>query len=387
MTDRPFPPSPRRRALSRRAGLHAASPLVAGAVACGAALLAASGLAAAAGARLGAWIAAACRAAGDPHVAAGARGAALGFGHIPAGTPGAASGLVPAAAGAPSAAAPLFAGDPGALLGLGHAPSPAGDAGAGAVLAPLVPADAPGALLALALPVLAAAAVAAVIAHLAQTRALWLPQRRVAGAPTVERGAAERATRAAFELAGAAVIAGCTLGWLWLAAPRLAALPSVPLAGGALIASAAAALTAAWAGLGVLDALWRHTELARALRMSPRDKREDDRLAGIDPRWRDHRAKASRTTPAEAVAGSTLLLLGDGAAVAIAWDPARRPIPTRTIAGRAARATQLLGLARRHRIPVHRDVALAAALSAGDGPVPEPHWPRLAEIVAAVGRR
>lgn len=349
MTDRPFPPSPRRRALARSAGLHAASPLVAGAVACGAAVIAAVGLAGAAGARLGAWIEAACRGAGELFAGAGAPGASL----APAGAPGA-----PAA--------------------LADAPS--------AVLT-LAPADAPDAVLSLALPLLAAVAIAAVIAHLAQTRALWLPRRRVAGAPALPRGPAGRAARTGFELAGGAVIAGCTAGWLWLVAPRLAMLPSVPLAGGALIASAVAALAVAWAALGVLDALLRHAELARALRMSPQDKREDDRLAGLDPRWRDYRARARRTAPAEAVAGATLLLLGDDAAVAIAWDPARRPIPTRTATGRAANATQLLGLARRHRVPVHRDAALTAVLAAGDGPVPEPHWARLAEVVAAVRRR
>jgi flagellar biosynthesis protein FlhB len=82
-----------------------------------------------------------------------------------------------------------------------------------------------------------------------------------------------------------------------------------------------------------------------------------------------------------------VLVLGDGAAVAVAWDPVRRPIPVRTATGRGPRATQLLGLARRHRIAVHRDPALAAALVDGDGPVPEPHWPRLAEIVAGTRGR
>jgi type III secretion system FlhB-like substrate exporter len=118
--------------------------------------------------------------------------------------------------------------------------------------------------------------------------------------------------------------------------------------------------------------------------MSPHEKREDDRLAGLDPRWRAYRARARRPAPTASIAGATVLLLGDDAAVAIAWDAARRPIPTRVAAGRAARATQLLGLARRHRIPVHRDASLTAALASSDGPVPGSHWPRLAEIIAAL---
>jgi flagellar biosynthesis protein FlhB len=321
---RPFPPSARRLALARRAGLHAASPLVVGAAACGATLMAITALGSAAAARLGAWIAAACRGA--------------------------------AAADAP-----------GALLAL---------------------ADAPRAIASLALPVLAAAAGAALVAHVAQTRALWLPRRRVAGAPALAAGAAERARRGGFEVAAAAVVGGAALGWLWWAAPRLAVLPSVsaPYAGAALVASAAAALAIAWALLGALDALARHARLAQALRMTTHEKREDDRLAGPDPRWRARRAQVLRLSPSEAVAGAAVLVLGDGAAVAVSWDAARRPIPTRTASGRGARATQLLGLARRHRVPVHRDAALAAALAGGDGPVPELHWARLAEIIAAVRR-
>jgi flagellar biosynthesis protein FlhB len=343
---RPFPPSARRLALARRAGLHAGSPLVAGAAACGAAVLAAVALAGETAGRLGAWIEAACR--------------------------GADASLAPA--GGPHA--PFAADAPGVAI--------ASEA-SGAVLGAI---DAPRAVLALALPVLAAAAVAAVVAQAAQARALWLPRRRVPGAPAIPRGPAERARRAGLELAAAAVVGGCAFGWLWSVAPRLAALPSAPLApsGAALVASAVATLAIAWAALGALDALVRHAELGRALRMSAADKREDDRLAGLDPRWRAYRAKAMRAAPRDAIAGATVLVLGDDAAAAIAWDAARRPIPTRTATGRGARATQLLGLARRHHVPVHRDAALAAALAAADGPVPEPHWARLAEIVAAVRR-
>jgi flagellar biosynthesis protein FlhB len=79
-------------------------------------------------------------------------------------------------------------------------------------------------------------------------------------------------------------------------------------------------------------------------------------------------------------------LLGDGVAVAIAWDPLRRPQPTRTVAGHDARATQLLALARRRQLPVHRDTTLARSLATAVGPVPERHWPRLAEVIAAVKR-
>ncbi len=55
---RPFPPSARRRALARAAGLTAVSPLLVGGVACAAAMLAIAVLGRALVARLGAWLAA-----------------------------------------------------------------------------------------------------------------------------------------------------------------------------------------------------------------------------------------------------------------------------------------------------------------------------------------
>jgi flagellar biosynthesis protein FlhB len=338
---RDVPPSPRRRALAQQAGLHAASAWLVGAAAGAATLAALGAVGEAILHRLAAALTAACRGRADLPVAA-----------------------------------------------------------------------LPGAVLAAALPIFGAAAIAALIVHVAQTRALWLPRRRIAGAPALEAGAGARARRAAGSLVAAGGIGGAAFAWLWRAAPHLAALvaiepvapvapvaPAAPIAASlatsrlladtaALLAQLAAVLVAAWAVLGVLDVLVRHAALARALAMTAAEKRQDDRLAGADPRWRARRAAVLRGgRAADAIAGASLVLLGDDVAVAIAWDPVHRPIPIRTATGRGPRATQLLGLARRHRIAVHRDPALAAALVAGDGPVPEPHWPRLAEIVAAARGR
>jgi flagellar biosynthetic protein FlhB len=315
---RPVPPSARRLSLARRAGLHASSPLLVGAAASAAALLAAATLAPAAAARLRASLEAAVSSSASPSV--------------------------------------------------------------------LTLADAPHAILSLALPLLAAAAITAALAHVSQTRALWLPRRRISGAPVPPHDPAARIRASTFDLTAAAVLACTAFLWLWSLAPRLASLPSLAppsalAAASSLLASALATLAIAWALLGILDALLRHARLAHSLRMTPHDKREDDRLSGLDPRWRAHRARSSRTP---SLSDATVLLLGEDIAVAISWDAARRPIPTRTATGRAARATQLLGLARRHRVPVHRDPTLAAALVSSDGPVPEPHWARLAEIIAAL---
>jgi flagellar biosynthesis protein FlhB len=242
-------------------------------------------------------------------------------------------------------------------------------------------------VLAFVLPVLIAAALAAAFAHLAQTRGIWVPRRSLRGAPELETS---RSQHAGLAVLGAIVIGTTTLAWLWAIAPRLAALLTSPLAGAGVLAAFFATLAIAWIALGTLDALLRHADLARSLRMTAADKREDDRLAGADPRWRARRAEVARgPVVRDAVASASVVLLGDDAAVAIAWDPVRRPVPVRTAAGRGARATQLLALARRHGIPVHRDPSLVASLGSDgrDGPVPEALWARLAEIIAATARR
>ncbi|MDX2087165.1 MAG: EscU/YscU/HrcU family type III secretion system export apparatus switch protein [Kofleriaceae bacterium] len=312
---RPIPPSARRRALARAAGLHAASPWLVGAGALAAFAIVVGAVGRNAHAIVRAWLADACRG----------------------------SFALPSAA------------------------------------------DVARVVLDLALPALAAAALAAMLVHVAQTRAVWLPRRRVTGAPAVPPA---RVGRTAFELAGALVVGAVTFGWLWAMAPRLAGLVGTPAAGALLLVAFLASIAIALVGLGVLDALFRHAAHAAALRMTHAEQREDARRAGADPRWRKARADAARTTsPRDAVASASLLLLGDDVALAVAWDPVRRPIPTRTAVGRGARMTQLLGLARHHALPVHRDPELAATLAGNDGPIPEHHWPRLAELVAATGAR
>jgi flagellar biosynthesis protein FlhB len=311
MSARPFPPSPRRRALARRAGVTARSPLVVFAAAFAGAIAAVRATADAAATRLGDAIADAC--------AGRARGESI-------------VGSVAAIAG----------------------------------------------------PIVAAAAIAAIAAHLAQTRALWLPRRDLPGAPSLARDASARAGHAAIAIARAAIVGGVALAWLWLVAPRLARLVDVSpggLAGAAAaaIGSFAAAAAVIVVGLAAVDALVRRAEHARALAMTAAEKRDDDRLAGADPRWR-RRARDAAATPA--LAGAVVVLVGDDVAVAIAWDPARRPVPARVAVGRGTRARQIIGRARQSAIAVRREDALAKALVDRDGPVPERHWPRLAEIVA-----
>lgn len=346
MSDKPFPPSARRLALARGAGLTAASPVLV------------AGIAAAA-------VAIAVALAGGWSALGNAVSAACTFGGAGRGGAGGADG----GAG-----------------GIG------GGAGGDAFAAVR---DLPHAVLSLAAPILAAAALAALLAHLAQTRALWLPRRRIDQAPALDRGPAARARGAAFDLLAVAIAGAVAFASLWLLAPRIARLVELEpramlVAFGALGASLLAALACTWIAIGVLDALARHVELGHALAMTTTEKREDDRLSAADPRWARQRALAGGDASSEgfalanAVAACAVVILGDDLAVAIAWDATRRPIPTRVAVGRRARATQLVGLARRHRIAVHRDASLARALGDGEGPVPDARWRDLADVLVAV---
>jgi type III secretory pathway component EscU len=235
------------------------------------------------------------------------------------------------------------------------------------------------AVFAFAMPILAASALAAVVAHIAQTGALWLPRRRVASVPHVPRASV---ARAGFELAGATLVAVLTIAWFWRAAPIIAESSSLARAA-ETIASFVAALVTSWVALGVLDALARHAALARTLAMTDAEKREDDRLAAADPRWRARR-RAIGSAPS--FAGVAVVVVGDDVAIAVAWHATRQPVPTRAWVARGLRATQLVALARRHGVAIHRDRVLASALVDGFGPVPEAHWPRLADIIAATRR-
>lgn len=345
---RPFPPSPRRRALARQAGLSSASPLLVGGFACVAALFAVVVVAKRAAEALGATIVDACNrpALADPNVSRA--------------TPSDAS---------------RFA-DPT----MDHTHDSVLDASASIAGITRVVID-------VALPFLVAAGVVAIIAQLAQTRSLWFPRRRIDHAPALPRA---RGTRFALDITAAIVVGATAFAWLWLVAPRLALLVGerglVPGVAAAL-AAFLATIAIAWVAIGVGDALVRHLQLANAMRMTAQEKRYDDRLATADPRWAQRRRALARAPiAAPAIARSTLLLVGDDVGVAIVWDPTRQPIPLRTAVGRRAKATQLLALARRQQLPVHRDPDLAAALVDAEGAVPEAHWARLADIIAALRR-
>src|SRR5690606_32811692 len=101
------------------------------------------------------------------------------------------------------------------------------------------------------------AAIAAIVVHVAQTRAIWLPRRKLPGAPVLPR---RDLSRTALDSLGALAIAGVCIGWLFQTAPQLAALVHSPRAAAPALASLLVALAIAWVALGVLDALVRHVQ-------------------------------------------------------------------------------------------------------------------------------
>ncbi len=349
---RPFPPSPRRLALARAAGMSAASPRVVGAAALTGALATIVVLGRVIAVRIGGWVTSACNAAD---------GTAASTGAVPTIPTIPTVSTVPTVPGVPTVSTV-----PGVRT------------------TTLALVDLAGTVLSLALPVLAATGLAALVAHIAQTRAFWIPRRRLPGAPSMP---AHRGSWTAFDILCAATFGAVSVAWLWLTAPRLAVLVHEPSAAGLALVSFVVTLAITSVVLSVGDALLRRHQLATALAMTRDEKREDDRMTAADPRWQVQRLTIMRGAAGAAVARAAVVIVGDDMAIAIAWDPTRQPVPIRTATGRQANALALAALARRHRVAVHRDDDLARSLVDSEGPVPDAVWPRLAEIVAATRSR
>ncbi len=323
-----------------------------------------------------------------------------------------AGALVALVALGPSLAAALRA---GLRRGLEVA-AQAGDAGGGAAdrldelvaLVGLVGESAGTALLA-ALPVVAAAAALASIAHVAQVRALWLPRRRIAGAPELPSGMGARAGAALWASLRGGALAAAGLGWLVAGTPRVAqslqlGAAELIAAGAVLLAGAALVLVATWLGLGALELIGKTLALAAASRMTAAELREELRAAGGGGRqWAQQRRQAAPAAGSGAasdaaprslaerqrgeLALASFLVSGDELCAAVAWHPARTPAPQVLAAWRGPGTSSLLAEARRQRLPVHRAPELAHLLvESGPGEAPREAWPALARLVALAER-
>jgi flagellar biosynthesis protein FlhB len=243
-------------------------------------------------------------------------------------------------------------------------------------------------LAALVVPLLVLAAAAAVLAHLAQTRGLWIPRRRTRQLPPAVDDAARRTGLAALAStrgAAVAIVAGTVVATsaALLAAHAGRSAAATGALFGTLAISVLAAAAATAVALGAIDWLERARRLRADLSMSARDLRDERRETEADPRWLRARARADDDDLA--VRTALVVVVADDLAAALAWHPRWQPVPHITAAARGRAALRLTALARRHRIPIHRDVPLATELATLSGrPAPDHLHPALARLIVAV---
>lgn len=242
------------------------------------------------------------------------------------------------------------------------------------------------------MPALIAMAAATLVVHVAQTRKLWMPVRQVRGAPTAPRGARARASGALWATVRGIALAGVGAGWLIAALPTLAVSLEVAdlalwSAAPALLASAALWLVVTWCGLGVLELLGRSWILAQAAQMTKAEVREEARSAGGAVRaWSTTRRRTDAHPQRTDLGDTTIIVVGDELAVAVAWDRVRRPSPAVTAVRRGREVGALLALARRDSVPIRRQPELAQRLAGSAGAaVPRTEWAALAAVVAHAG--
>ncbi|HUQ04080.1 MAG TPA: EscU/YscU/HrcU family type III secretion system export apparatus switch protein [Kofleriaceae bacterium] len=335
--ERPFPPTPRRRALARSAGVVLDSPAFTAAAAIALGVLAIAAVV--------------------PSIAASVR--------------------------ASTAAALAHAADEGAVA------RATGSTAAGVVASVL---DAVG-------PLVLAAAVGAVAATAAMTRSLFVPRRNVRGAPGVPpepgvdaalglaRAAVVAAVGATFVVVHVpSLTALATSSSASSVAPSVA--PSLASALASLGVHALAHVAVAALLVAATDIVVRHRRLEGALRMTSREAREEARNAGSDPharrRLRDARGQlAHGVDPRERLRDATLVLVGADVAVALRYTSGMAaPVALRTARGLARQ--QLVSAARALAIPLIADDDLARALVTGVAGLAPAHQPALARALAAI---
>ncbi|MCE9572180.1 MAG: EscU/YscU/HrcU family type III secretion system export apparatus switch protein [Deltaproteobacteria bacterium] len=268
----------------------------------------------------------------------------------------------------------LLAATRGAVLG-------AAEGGAIARAQAIAIADPLTAVTALAAPILLAAAGAALLAHLALARGLWQPRRSIAGAPAAASTIGRRAGDAGLAAARAALVLAVALRFAVVHlgdAFHLASAPSSSSGLGALLAAAGVHVAIAAITVAGLDAIARALRHRADLRMTARERADDDRAAHGDRRFRAARRRAAR--PADDLA---LVLLGGDAAIAIAWHPERRPTPIISTRARGLATRALIAQARRRRLDaIHAPALVAALATAAPADLPPPLAAALTALLA-----
>ena len=253
---------------------------------------------------------------------------------------------------------------------------------------------------ALVLPVVGAAAGAALAVGMLQTRGM-VAMRLVAPDLTRVNPLAGLARMASMDalvaLARAAVKAliVAAIAW-WTVRP----LVGDTLRLGTVGASRALAVTAGVAGtlllrvavatfvVGVLDLLWQRRQFRARHRMTKDEVKREHRESEGDPRHKAERRRAHRelseARAIRAVAEATCVIVNpDHLAVALRWDEATMTAPEIVVKGQELVAEEIKAIARAHGVPIYRDVGLARALTALDegAAIPEELYEAVAEVL------
>jgi flagellar biosynthesis protein FlhB len=252
-------------------------------------------------------------------------------------------------------------------------------------------------------PPLGAAAGAALLVGLAQTRGLVAPG---AVEPRLDRLSPARGLgrvlggAAAFQV-GKGVVKGAAVAGLalWIVRPHLRGLTS--LAGrpaavalgalGALGQRLAVAVAAVALALGVVDLLAARRAHGRRLRMTREEVRREHKEAEGDPRHRAERQRLQREILEQRMVADVrkadfVVVNPEHIAVALRYDRARDAAPVVVASGERLLAERIKQAAREAGVPIFRDVSLARSLRAlaeGDE-IPPALYEAVAQVIRVV---
>lgn len=193
------------------------------------------------------------------------------------------------------------------------------------------------------------------------------------------------------------LISGMTL-WLvwnllWTMLPGAAMNPgAIPPAVGAEARRILIWILALMVPVALADLVWKRISFMRKQRMSLKEVRDEHKNSEGDPLLKSKRDQIRRTRAkarlATAVPTATLVVTNPTHyAVALRYERGVDQAPVCVAKGADLMAARIRSLAHENEIPVIESVALARALHATaelDQPIPEAHWPAVAELVGFV---
>jgi flagellar biosynthesis protein FlhB len=275
-------------------------------------------------------------------------------------------------------------------------------AGAGTAAAPAL-LDAAAVAARVAVPVIAASAIAGVLVTLAQVGPVFAPKvlrpdfSRIDPAAGLKRMFSTQRLMVVVRAAVALLLAATVTAALTHGQARsLLTLPhATPAHLTAFLGTHLTAVIAA-CGLvllvpGALDLWLAHRRLAKDLRMSRQQVKDEHKRDEGDPMLKGQRRQAQRelsASPVPALKEARVLVVNPTHIAVAIHHGASLPVPLVGVRGREADAARLRAEARALGIPIVRDVPLARALVCVDPgrPVPEPLFGAVAAVLATVYR-